>query len=240
MNELVKFEKVNEKSVPATTSKMIAKVFGKEHFHVIRDIETYIESGEFNQSNFGCSSYISEQGKETKMYILDEDFTAILIMGFTGKEALKWKKAYQTQFREMREQLTGGSKTRQSLTTGETFKDFFLVAETLGLKKEQAAIHANHATRKKTSEDVLALMEIKFETEEKTQSVTNWIKDEGLKITARKANEILFNKGFLKGEAGNWELTEKGKSIGKLVSQEAHGKMRESIEWTKKVIDVIK
>jgi Rha family phage regulatory protein len=72
MNELVKFEKVNEKSVPATTSKVIAEVFKKNHFHVIRDIENYIESGEFTESNFGCSSYKDDSGKSNTMYILDE------------------------------------------------------------------------------------------------------------------------------------------------------------------------
>ena len=231
-------KKLMEKNIPATTSKMIAEVFKKNHFDVIRDIEVEINKGLFTASNFAVSSYKDDSGKGNTMYILDERFTTFLVLGFTGDKADQWKLDYIDAFAQMRDKLSG--KTRQELTTGETFKDFFSVAETLGLKKEQAAIHANHATKKETSKDVLALMEIKFDIEEKTQSVTNWIKEEGLKITAKKANEILFSKGYLKGKAGEWELTEKGKEIGKLVSQEAHGKMRESIEWTKKVTDVIK
>jgi Rha family phage regulatory protein len=113
MSKLVKFEEISGKSIPATTSKVIARVFKKEHYNVIRDIENYIESGEFNHLNFEAVTEKDAKGEERKMYILDEDFTAILIMGFTGKEAIKWKKAYQAQFREMRDKLAEDKVKRE-------------------------------------------------------------------------------------------------------------------------------
>lgn len=160
-------------------------------------------------------------------------------MGFTGKEAAKWKLQYIKEFQKMREEIQNKPAKRAFLTVGDTFKDFLSVAEALGLKKEQSAIHANHATKKKTGDDVLALMELKFTVDEPTASITVHLGKSGLNITPVKANKILLDKGYLAGRPGDYSLTEKGKTIGKLVSQEAHGKMRTSIEWNSDVIKVL-
>lgn len=239
MNSLVNIEVIGSQNVPSTTSLKIAEVFGKEHFHVIRDIENLIDTGELNQSNFGCVNYKDKKGEYRKMYILDETFTTVLLMGFTGKEAVKWQVAYAKEFQNMREEIQNKPAKRAFLTVGDTFKDFLSVAEALGLKKEQSAIHANHATKKKTGDDVLALMELKFTVDEPTASITVHLGKSGLNITPVKANKILLDKGYLAGRPGDYSLTEKGKTIGKLVSQEAHGKMRTSIEWNSDVIKVL-
>lgn len=45
----------NEKGVDITTSLIVAQVFGKEHKHVLRDIDSLSCSELFRQSNFGLS-----------------------------------------------------------------------------------------------------------------------------------------------------------------------------------------
>lgn len=87
--ELVKFESLGGSSVIATTSLRIAEFTGKEHYNVIRDIETLVKSGELGALNFELSNYKTSQGKLMPLYLLDETFTTILLMGFTGKEAMK-------------------------------------------------------------------------------------------------------------------------------------------------------
>lgn len=57
---LVKLEDVGSTKVAATTSLKIAEFTGKEHKHVLRDIETLVNSGKFTESNFGLSSYKGE------------------------------------------------------------------------------------------------------------------------------------------------------------------------------------
>ena len=104
MQGLVERSEIGSKSVLATTSLKIAEVFGKRHGNVIRDIENLIEAGEFSERNFALSTYQGERRKE-KMYILDERFTTFLVMGFTGKEAAKWKLQYIDEFQRMREEL---------------------------------------------------------------------------------------------------------------------------------------
>lgn len=88
MNELV-FK--SEKGTPVTNSLLVAEKFEKNHSHVLRDIENLSCSKEFRESNFGLSSYISQQNKELPMYIMTKDGFSLLVMGFTGKEALKLK-----------------------------------------------------------------------------------------------------------------------------------------------------
>lgn len=104
--------------VPATTSLSVAEFTGKEHKNVLRDIEELIKSGEFSSLKFELSTYSSDRGKTYKMYILDETLTTILLMGLTGKEAIKWKLAYTKEFMRMREE---NSNTRIIREKGDQF-----------------------------------------------------------------------------------------------------------------------
>lgn len=105
MNELIKIEVVNGK--PSVTSLQVAEAFGKEHFHVIRDIRAIIDADDdgFGASNFGVSSYLSEQNKEMPMFVMSKDGFVLLVMGYTGSEAMRMKKAYIARFNEMEESL---------------------------------------------------------------------------------------------------------------------------------------
>jgi Rha family phage regulatory protein len=103
--DIVKVETIGSDSVPSTTSLKIAEVFGKRHDDVIKAIENHIAEGEFNGRNFAVVDYKDKKGELRKMYILDERFTTFLVMGFTGKEAAKWKLQYIDEFQRMREEL---------------------------------------------------------------------------------------------------------------------------------------
>ena len=99
MNELV--EIVSERNgVPITTSRKIAQVFGKEHKNVLRDIESIIIDDEFSRLNFELSNYKS-RGKKYPEYILTKNGFTLLVMGYTGEKAMRFKKAYICQFDAM-------------------------------------------------------------------------------------------------------------------------------------------
>lgn len=70
-----------------TTSRKIAKYFGKRHGDVLRKIEQVKAdcSREFSQRNFASADYIDEQGKVRPMYSLTKDGWIMVVMGFTGK-----------------------------------------------------------------------------------------------------------------------------------------------------------
>lgn len=88
-----------------TTSLKIAEKFGKEHAHVLRDIRDLECSEKFRESNFGFSSYKSSQGKTLPMYEVTRDGFTILAMGYTGKEAMKFKEDYINVFNTMENEL---------------------------------------------------------------------------------------------------------------------------------------
>ena len=102
---IVSVRVVDGKSVPVTTSLKISEVFEKQHKHIIRDIEVLISSGKFNQPNFEPVNYRDKKGESRKMYLLDQKFTTLLIMGFTGSKALDWKIAYYEEFARMKDRL---------------------------------------------------------------------------------------------------------------------------------------
>lgn len=56
----------NKGSKTITTSEIVARVFGKYHYHVMRDIREILEAGddEFNRTNFGLVEYIDKKGKK--------------------------------------------------------------------------------------------------------------------------------------------------------------------------------
>ncbi len=101
INELVKIKD----GAAITTSRKIAKAFGKNHQHVLRDIKTLDCSEVFRLSNFGQSSYKNTQGKTQPEYVVTRDGFAILAMGYTGENAMQFKEAYISRFNEMEPRL---------------------------------------------------------------------------------------------------------------------------------------
>lgn len=88
-----------------TNSKNVAEVFKKEHRHVLRDIEKLDCSNEFRQSNFGLSSYISEQNKQLPCVDMTKDGFTFLCMGYRGEKAAQFKEAYIAEFNRMAESI---------------------------------------------------------------------------------------------------------------------------------------
>lgn len=101
MNQLVFIEK----NQAVTDSLTVAEVFAKEHRHVLRDIKELGCSDDFRQSNFGQSTYVNSQNKEMPMYYMNKKGFTLLGMGYTGKEAMKFKEAYIDEFERMEDKL---------------------------------------------------------------------------------------------------------------------------------------
>lgn len=93
--------------IPTTTSQKVAEVFGKRHDNVMRGIEDLKSKcpKEFTALNFEESSYTNQQGKKQPLYLLTRDGLTLLVMGYTGKEAMKFKLAYIEAFNCMEKQL---------------------------------------------------------------------------------------------------------------------------------------
>lgn len=105
------------------TSLDVAETFEKEHKRVLQDIRNLGCSEEFGQHNFVLSSYTSIQNKKQPMYCMTRDGFTLLVMGYTGEKAMKFKEGYIRQFNAMEKVLLGkirerdkGIAVRQALT----------------------------------------------------------------------------------------------------------------------------
>ena len=120
---LVETRKLNKREVNIVTSLDVAETFEKEHRRILQDIRELGCSEEFRQHNFVQSEYLNQQNHKQPMYYITRDGFTLLVMGYTGEKAMKFKEAYIRQFNAMEAVLQGklierekGIAVRQALT----------------------------------------------------------------------------------------------------------------------------
>lgn len=120
---LIEVKRINKKELAVVSSLDVAATFEKEHKNVLRDIRELGCSDEFNRLNFEPTKYKDSMGRTQEMYYLTRDGFTLLVMGYTGQKAMKFKEAYIKQFNAMERTLQGklierekGIAVRQSLT----------------------------------------------------------------------------------------------------------------------------
>ena len=105
-NQLINLGLTEKGGKAVVPSRDIARAFEKNHQHVMRDIRNIIENdAQWGASNFGQSSYMNEQGKSQPEYLISRDGFTLLVMGYTGEKAMRFKKAYIAAFNEMERRL---------------------------------------------------------------------------------------------------------------------------------------
>ncbi|MCE3040490.1 Rha family transcriptional regulator [Helicobacter anatolicus] len=87
-----------------TNSLFIAKVFEKNHRDVLKNIKNLCDD-EFKTLNFKESFYLNSQNKKQPCYNLTRDGFSLLVMGFTGEKAYKFKIEFIKAFNEMEKRL---------------------------------------------------------------------------------------------------------------------------------------
>ena len=83
----------------------VAEHFHKHHRNVMQSISMVECSTEFSLLNFQQSTYTNKRGKTYPMCRITRDGFSFLAMGFTGKEAARWKEDFLAAFNLMEVQL---------------------------------------------------------------------------------------------------------------------------------------
>ncbi|WP_439259482.1 Rha family transcriptional regulator [Lonepinella sp. BR2930] len=95
-----------------TSSEIVAKVFGKQHKNVLRDIRELLNDcdDDFAKLNFELCFKINELqgGKPQPYYELTKNGFMLLVMGYKSKKAIKMKIAYIQAFDYMADELAKG------------------------------------------------------------------------------------------------------------------------------------
>ncbi|EPU3636894.1 Rha family transcriptional regulator [Listeria monocytogenes] len=120
---------VLQNNQPVTTSLNIAETFGKEHRHVLRDLDNLKEGVQNWADLFQESTYIHSQNKQTyRMIYMNRDGFTLLAMGFTGKRAIEFKLQYINAFNEMEKKIKQQLDTSQLSPELQMFNQIFLAA----------------------------------------------------------------------------------------------------------------
>ncbi|EOS9967082.1 Rha family transcriptional regulator [Campylobacter coli] len=101
-NVNVAFEVVGDEIF--ANSLQIAEVFEKDHSNVLKAIDK-LPNDEFKSSNFKYDSYFDKKSEQRRMINLTRDAFSLLVMGFTGEKAYKWKVEFIKAFNEMEKRL---------------------------------------------------------------------------------------------------------------------------------------
>lgn len=112
-----------------TTSLLVAEKFGKSHKNVMQAIKEIITLADFSADLFAKSEYPDIYGRMQPMYIMNRDGFSLLVMGFTGKEAINFKFQFIQAFNDMENKL----------------KSMFTIPQTLPEALRFAALQAEQA-----------------------------------------------------------------------------------------------
>lgn len=191
MNQLVQVR--DGKAI--TNSIIVHEYFKKRHDHVLRDIEKLEKDlpnfGEMFNTSYEYDSY----GRKRKIYEMTRDGWVLLVMGFTGSQALKFKLKYIEAFNIMESQL---SKQRDRMVAlPQDYKSALIALVEQVEKSEQLAATVEEQKPKVEYHDNV-LKRKGFIT------ATNIAKDLGMSASA--LNNLLNEYGVQYKRSGCWYL----------------------------------
>ena len=173
-NQLMNLGLTERDGKAVVSSRDIARVFEKEHRRVLQDVRTIAENDPvWGLHNFVQSYYTNEQNKSQPEYLITRDGFTLLVMGYTGEKAMRFKKAYIAAFNEM-----------ESRFAPRNYKEALLALVAAEEKKEALAVQNK----------VLQLTADKYEGQTDTVGLykAGEIAKE-LGISAKRLNDFLHN-----------------------------------------------
>ena len=210
-----------------TTSRNVAEVFGKNHKDVLRDVRNVLsslpdESNNWGMRNFALTPYTDPQNKQTyDEYLITKDGLTLLVMGYTGETAMRFKLAYIQRFNEMEQAL----KSQAERANGDQVQQLMNRAQFLlgivGIEGNQMALALDKLHKDQTGKSLLAMTGVQLVRPQQchlacpTEIGKRLAKIIGAKsISGQAVNKILAEKGYQERINGVWTATEAGKAAG--------------------------
>lgn len=220
MNELVIMR--NQDAV--TTSLIVAEVFGKRHDHVLQDIKNLIPEIT-GVKMFDESTYKNSRGREYPMYYMNRDGFTLLVMGYTGKEALRFKLDFIKQYNRMEEYI----RRNDTIINIGTQKEEEFKLTMLGVEIAARMLRADDTSKILMLEEAHKIHGIKsalpnYVDDEVTSSMTELLKEYDINMSTIRVNRKLVELGILEekerpstsGKKKKFKsLTDKGLTYGK-------------------------
>ena len=174
-----------------TNSLLIAEKFERRHADVIKTIESLTLANEKVRSLYESATYIDEQGKGRKLYVMDRDGFTLLVMGFNGKKALDFKMEYISEFNKMENYLKGQSLSEYS-------NDPFIQLRINQIDQEKRISEVEHQVK---------VLEAKTHTRPEFYAVSGYAALNNIKVNmtqaatiGKKATQICKEQGIIPGD----------------------------------------
>jgi Rha family phage regulatory protein len=230
-----------------TSSRKVAESFGKEHKHVLRDIDNLKK----DVSNFGQMFYKTElpdkYGRPQRAYLINKKGFQLLAMGFTGSKAIQWKLQYIDAFEAMEKELTTPKLTpspryrsRAFSTalndldkTKQALQKMFKVSDGLAYSKAISMIEPLYGVSFEPIKELLPAAEHQTGYLNATQI--------GAKIdkSAREVNLLLVGYGFQHKDGKDWRLDDAGREYGEEKPYTQNGHSGYQIKWNEKIVEFL-
>ena len=212
------------------SSRRVADNFGKQHKHVLEAIENIKAENSALIDMFYETSYKAGTGKSYKEYLMNRDGFSLLVMGFTGKEAMEWKIKYIEAFNAMEKKLS-----KPQLTLMEQMAQGLLAAQQLLSEEKEARLKAEQKTIEQ--EKTIEVLKPKADYTDmilKNNSlvtITQIAKDYGM--SGKAMNSKLHEMKIIYNLNGQWLLYSKYQSQGYVHSETFPIKHKNGYEDTK-------
>lgn len=230
-----------------TSSKQVAERFGKEHKNVLANIREIL-AAENSATKFFYENTFDNRGKQYPEYLMTRDGFSLLVMGFTGKEALQWKLKYIEAFNEMEKiirtpQLTPNPHYRTRMV-GTAIRDIGKTAEAMAkvfaVKPGMALAAAMDMIGNAYGIDTAPLRPL-LPKEDKPGYMNPTAVGKKLGgIRPSTVNIMLESAGLQRKEGKEWRLTDEGRKHGEEKPYTSHGHSGYQIVWGDSVIEPLK
>ncbi|MFH3480259.1 Rha family transcriptional regulator [Xanthobacter variabilis] len=115
-------------------SRDVAAYFGKQHKNVLRDIEALLADDPSCRLNFELTSETVAMPRggfrQEPAYLMDRDGFTLLVMGYSGKKALAFKRAYIKAYNVLEAEAIA---TREQEVKAQRYVDAIYMAKAAGL-----------------------------------------------------------------------------------------------------------
>lgn len=232
-----------------TTSRNIAEVFGKEHYNVMRDIKNLLTkcSPEFIALNFEGNTYTDAIGRKLAEYLLTKDGVVMLIMGYIGETAMKFKEAYIKRFNEMEALLKEQQNKSKAIkyTLEDKLKGTALILQYAEIKGNQLALALGKQYKKETGYSAIKATNTVLVAPIQEHLATPTQLGKQLGLSPVKTNKLLEEYGYQeKNEYGEWTPTQLGLEVGGTLldvgKAHANGTPVRQLKWPYSVVDTLK
>ena len=235
-----------------TSSRKVAESFDKEHRHVLESIRDIL-AAEKSAAKFFHETTYENRGKQYPEYLMNRDGFSLLVMGFNGKAALKWKIKYIDAFNKMEKAIATPQlkpnphyRTRMVKTAvtdiGGTAQAIML---TYHVKPGMALAAAQEMVGKAYGIDTTPLQRlIPAEAHPGYLNAGMIAERQGLRCKTGKPNAVEANKrleaaGLMERHGKHWRLTEKGRQYGEEKPYMNHGHSGYQIVWNDSVLSIL-